>query len=38
MSSCEERADKVGLPLPVTIAPYHVHLCLLGGVGSPGEG
>jgi prolyl-tRNA synthetase len=33
--AAQEHRDEMGLRLPVTIAPYHVHLCLLDSVESP---
>ncbi len=33
--AAQEHRDEMGLRLPVTIAPYHVHLCPLDGAGSP---
>jgi prolyl-tRNA synthetase len=33
--AAEEHRDDKGLRLPITIAPYHVHLSLLDDIGSP---
>jgi prolyl-tRNA synthetase len=36
--AAEEHRDEYGLRLPITIAPYQVHLCQLGPAGSPSAG